>query len=632
MHYYYHHLVKKTFFFQNRYIHDLMATPSTKTRYSIQIVLFQQINQNDKYIDLGKLLVALPSNISFLDFITNAKKKIDKKFGKTHTLNYTEQQGLQLFIRPKQDEDIKQMKQKWEEIVDFDDILQDYVLQPNNEVIVFLFTEPKSSSPMPVPLDPIPPPSISSRNTLTITPNQSAPKPNAMIINKKIHTIIKNRKQAKLYKIRVKYFENNTGKINEILKEFPKNITIGDVKKEMSFISGIPSRLQYKPIVNIIDSSKCICRNIKLQIKKSNKILAQKTEGDIVSITKYKDNEICSICRNKLSDLCIECQNDSFVNNRTKNDCINAIAKDCQHIFHAHCMHRWLKTRDTCPLDNKIWHFKREKTAIDENANDNDNKNDNEDTPQIINFYYKKLNDIRLQHIEINSKQCNFDLNSISVNELCKLLMVKINGIHFKNKRLFANQIDVTFKNETQLNKYGYVIGGNNIFHVCGCKSHEHLMNIKVDHIKFIYTRNDDEKKNDNCNDNTGVMIPKLQVFESQNFEGVLSSMSIKDLKKKIELVMDIKIGKQSLYQFKGNEYEFLEDESQLCQLGNLCENLQLFVESHLQPVNCTFDVFCNGFLLPNHDNNSLLFDLFDAFENESKHNGCDVLYVNPRW
>ncbi len=162
----------------------------------------------------------------------------------------------------------------------------------------------------------------------------------------------------KLYKIRVKYFENNTGKINEILKEFPKNITIGDVK----------------PMINVIDSSKCICRNIKLQIKNANKILAQKTEGDIVAITKYKDNEVCSICRNKLSDLCIECQADSFVNNHTKNDCINAGAKDCDHIFHAHCMHRWLKTGDTCPLDNKIWHFKREKTAADDD-NDDDNKN-----------------------------------------------------------------------------------------------------------------------------------------------------------------------------------------------------------------------------------------------------------------
>ncbi len=116
----------------------------------------------------------------------------------------------------------------------------------------------------------------------------------------------------------------------------------------MSFISGIPIRLQYKPIINIIDSNKCICRNIKLQIKNTTK-KSENDNNNIKSITNYSENDVCVVCRNKLSQLCIECQADSFVNNHTKNDCIN--------IGSNNCMNRWLKTRDSCPSDNKIWKF-----------------------------------------------------------------------------------------------------------------------------------------------------------------------------------------------------------------------------------------------------------------------------------
>ena len=86
-------------------------------------------------------------------------------------------------------------------------------------------------------------------------------------------------------------------------------------------------------------SSKKDCKE-KFTIKKWSAVTMWKWEGE---------QDQCSICRQHLMEVCIECQANQ---ERGGTDECNVAWGTCNHAFHFHCISRWLKKMQTCPLCN----------------------------------------------------------------------------------------------------------------------------------------------------------------------------------------------------------------------------------------------------------------------------------------
>ena len=119
------------------------------------------------------------------------------------------------------------------------------------------------------------------------------------------------------------------------------------------------------------------------------------------------DNDHCTICMNPFECACPQC--------KFPGDDCPPIEGKCGHIFHLHCIYKWLDSgTDKCPLDREIWKEKTESEVnnIRNGQNDNNNNNNNNNAP--ANSNNNNLNQILSNSNEYNNININTNNNQVS--------------------------------------------------------------------------------------------------------------------------------------------------------------------------------------------------------------------------
>lgn len=108
---------------------------------------------------------------------------------------------------------------------------------------------------------------------------------------------------------------------------------------------------------NIKDS---VVARPEVDIRKKNAAKAEAT--DRIEVKKYQavaywkwdlNADTCAICHTHIMERCIECEASDLT------EPCNPAWGTCGHCYHFHCVSKWLKTRQVCPLDNNEWNWAR---------------------------------------------------------------------------------------------------------------------------------------------------------------------------------------------------------------------------------------------------------------------------------
>ena len=137
------------------------------------------------------------------------------------------------------------------------------------------------------------------------------------------------------------------------------------------------------------------------------------------------DNDHCTICMNTFECACPQC--------KFPGDDCPPIEGKCGHIFHLHCIYKWLDSgTDKCPLDREIWKEKTESEVNNRNAQNENNIQSNNNINQILS------NSAEINNINSNSNQ---ELTS----QTLRVSKRKLNDIkNSKFPKIISNNITIT--------------------------------------------------------------------------------------------------------------------------------------------------------------------------------------------